>query len=129
MNIDSYQANPYIVADYNKNNAMNGNSINDIYVDEEDRIWLANYPIGVTVRNNRYSGYNWIKHSIGNKQSLINDQVNSVIEDSEGDLWFGTTNGISLYYSKTKQWHSFLSSFESTNNKNHIFTTLCEPPA
>lgn len=126
MNIDSYQANPYIVADYNKNNAMNGNSINDIYVDEEDRIWLANYPIGVTVRNNRYSGYNWIKHSIGNKQSLINDQVNSVIEDSEGDLWFGTTNGISLYYSKTKQWHSFLSSFESTNNKNHIFTTLCE---
>ena len=103
---------------------MNGNSINDIYVDEEDRIWLANYPIGVTVRNNRYSGYNWIKHSIGNKQSLINDQVNSIIEDSEGDLWFGTTNGI--YYSKTKQWHSFLSSFESTNNKNHIFTTLCE---
>ena len=99
MNIDSYQANPYIVADYNKNNAMNGNSINHIYVDEEDRIWLANYPIGVTVRNNRYSGYNWIKHSIGNKQSLINDQVNSIIEDSEGDLWFGTTNGISLYYS------------------------------
>lgn len=127
MNTDSYQASPYIVADYNKNNAMNGNSINDIYVDEEDRIWLANYPIGITVRNNRYSSYHWIKHSIGNKQSLINDQVNSIIEDSEGDLWFATNNGISLYYSKTGQWHSFLSSFESTSNdKNHIFITLCE---
>lgn len=44
--------------------------------------------------------YNWIKHSIGNRQSLVNDQVHSVIEDSDGDLWFGTSNGISLYQSK-----------------------------
>ena len=127
MNMDSYHTTPYVVADYNKNNAMNGNSINDIYVDDEDRIWLANYPIGVTVRNNRYSSYNWIKHSIGNKQSLVNDQVNSIIEDSDGDLWFATNNGISLYYSKTGQWHSFLSSFDpDPQNKNHIFITLCE---
>ena len=61
MNMDSYHTTPYVVADYNKNNAMNGNSINDIYVDDEDRIWMANYPIGITVRNNRYSSYNWIK--------------------------------------------------------------------
>ena len=44
---------------------------------------MANYPIGITVRNNRYSDYKWIKHSIGNKQSLINDQVNAVMEDEE----------------------------------------------
>lgn len=30
------------------------------------------------------------KHSIGNKQSLINDQVNAIIEDHDGDLWFAT---------------------------------------
>lgn len=127
MNMDSYQTTPYIVADYNKNNAMNGNSINDIYVDSEDRIWLANYPIGITVCNNRYSSYNWIKHSVGNEQSLINDQVNSIIEDYEGDLWFATNNGISLYDTKTEQWHSFFSSFNtSSKDKNHIFTTLCE---
>lgn len=127
MNTDTYHTAPYIVADYNKHNDMNGNSINDIYVDDEERIWLANYPIGITVRNNRFSSYNWIKHSVGNNQSLINDQVNSIIEDSEGDLWFATNNGISLYNPRTEQWHSFLSSFESTSNdKNHIFTTLCE---
>lgn len=85
---------------------MNGNSINDIYVDEARPHLAGQLPDKGAMRNNRYSGYNWIKHSIGNKQSLINDQVNSVIEDSEGDLWLLlTTNGISLYYSKTKQWH------------------------
>ncbi len=40
---------------------MNGNNINDIYVDEEERIWLANYPIGITIRNNRYGRYDLIK--------------------------------------------------------------------
>lgn len=127
MNMDTYQTEPYIIADYTSSNGMNGNSINDIYIDHEGRIWMANYPIGITMRNNRYTSYTWFKHSIGNKQTLINDQVNSIIEDSDGDLWFGTNNGISLLDSKTGQWKSFLSSFEEVQmDKNHIFTTLCE---
>ncbi|WP_455962398.1 hybrid sensor histidine kinase/response regulator transcription factor [Bacteroides bouchesdurhonensis] len=127
LNVDNYKTEPYIIADYNSNNEMNGNSINDIYIDDEERIWMANYPIGITIRNNRFSSYKWIKHSIGNKQSLINDQVNSIIEDSDGDLWFGTNNGISLLESKTGKWSSFLSSFETVQkSRNHIFTTLCE---
>ena len=74
---------------------MNGNNINDVYVDEEDRIWLANYPTGITIRNNRYGSYDLIKHSLGNTRSLVNDQVHDVVEDSDGDLWFATSNGIS----------------------------------
>lgn len=126
MNVDTYECEPYITADYNSNNGMNGNSIYDLYVDGE-RIWLANYPIGITVRNNQYTNYKWIKHSIGNKQSLVNDQVNAIIEDQEGDLWFATNNGISLYMTRTNQWHSFLSSFDSSSTtKNHVFISLCE---
>lgn len=106
---------------------MNGNNINDIYVDEEERIWLANYPTGITIRNNRYGSYDLIRHSIGNSLSLVNDQVHDVLEDSDGDLWFATSNGISLYQTDTKEWQSFLSSFESVpDNENHIFLTLCE---
>ena len=127
MNAENYDTTPYIIADYNSNNGMNGNSINDIYIDEENRIWMANHPIGITIQDNRYSDYKWIKHSIGNQQSLVNDQVNAIIEDSEGDLWFGTNNGISLLNSKTGKWTSFLSSFGDThNNRNHTFLKLCE---
>lgn len=127
INRNNFQIEPYIKADYNSYNGMNGNSINDLYIDNEQRIWMANYPIGITIRNNRYSSYNWIKHSIGNNQSLINDQVNSILEDQDGDLWFATTNGISWFESKSQRWNSFFSSFDkSDNNKNHIFTCLCE---
>ena len=48
MNTDTYESIPYIVADYNRSNSMNGNTINDIYIDSEQRIWMANYPIGIT---------------------------------------------------------------------------------
>ena len=127
LNIDTYETDPYIIANYGSYNEMDGNIINDVYVDNEQRIWLSSYPTGITVRNNQYTNYNWIKHSIGNRQSLVNNQVNSIIEDSDGDLWFGTSNGISLYDSKQKQWRSFLSSFNhGLKNQNRIFITLCE---
>ena len=127
MNIDTCYAVPYIVADYNIHNGMNGNNINDVHVDHEGRIWIANYPSGITIRDNRYSGYRWTRHSVGNRQSLVNNQVHDVIEDSEGDLWFGTSNGISLYSSATGEWHSFFSTFDhELEDKNHIFLTLCE---
>lgn len=127
MNVDSCHAVPYIIADYTIHNGMNGNNINDVYVDGDGRIWIANYPSGITIRDNRYGGYRWTRHSVGNRQSLVNDQVHDVIEDSDGDLWFGTSNGISLYNFATGNWHSFISTFDhELEDKNHIFLTLCE---
>lgn len=127
IDINTCSMEHYIVANYKSYNEMNGNNINDVFVDEEKRVWLANYPTGITVIDYRYKNYNWMKHAMGNKHSLINDQVHAVIEDSEGDLWFGTSNGISLYNSRTGEWKSFLSSFDhQLKDKNHIFITLCE---
>ncbi|MBD3589673.1 two-component regulator propeller domain-containing protein [Bacteroides sp. GM023] len=127
IDINTCKLDHYIVANYQSYNEMNGNNINDVFVDEEKRIWLSNYPTGVTVIDYRYENYHWMKHAMGNKQSLINDQVHAVIEDNDGDLWFGTSNGISLYNSRTGQWYSFLSSFDQQlKDKNHIFITLCE---
>ncbi|KAA6349524.1 Sensor histidine kinase TodS [termite gut metagenome] len=127
INAVTRKTEPYIVTDYNQNNLMNGNKINDIYIDSRRRIWMANDPIGVTIRDERYVPYKWIRHYIKNKQSLINDHVNTVIEDSDGDLWFGTQNGVSLYRTEADTWKSFLSTFNPPKeNMNHIFTTLCE---
>ena len=73
MDVDSLVPKPYITADYASHNGMNGDNINDIYVDGGDRIWLANYPAGVTIRNNRYQSYEWFRHSPGNSRSLVNE--------------------------------------------------------
>ena len=127
LDVNSCKSEPYITADYSSYNGMNGNNINDIYVDEEERIWLANYPTGITIRNNRYGSYDLIKHSLGNNRSLVNDQVHDVMEDSDGDLWFATSNGISFYQTDRREWRSFFSSFDPVpDDENHIFLALCE---
>lgn len=127
MDLSTDQLIPYITADYNHPNLMNGNNINDIYVEGNKRIWMANYPIGITIFNRHFPAYKWIKHAIGNKNSLINDQVNAVIEDEDGDLWFATNNGISNYNVQKDTWTNLLSSFHSdARNKNHIFMSICE---
>lgn len=127
INVDTLSTSAYITADYGSYNGMNGNNINDIYVDDGLRIWLANYPAGITVRNNRYRSYEWFRHSLGNRQSLVNDQVYDVIGDSESDLWFATGNGISMLTLQTGEWRSFLNaSDDGPGGGNHIFLTLCE---
>ena len=50
MNTDTYESYHTLLLN-NRYNSMNGNTINDIYIDSEQRIWMANYPIGITVRN------------------------------------------------------------------------------
>lgn len=79
VNVNTCELEDYIIANYQSYNEMNGNNINDVFVDEEKRIWLANYPTGITVIDNRYENYHWMKHAMGNAQSLINDQVQAVI--------------------------------------------------
>lgn len=44
--------------------------------------------------------HGWYKHVSGDEQSLINDRVNALLKDSEGDIWFATDNGISCYFSQ-----------------------------
>lgn len=49
IDVNTCKTSPYIVANYESYNEMNGNNITDIYIDKEKRIWLANYPAGITV--------------------------------------------------------------------------------
>jgi signal transduction histidine kinase/DNA-binding response OmpR family regulator/ligand-binding sensor domain-containing protein len=117
---------PYLEADYNSANGMNANNLRDLYVDERKRLWMACFDAGVTVQDPSYTAYQSIRHGRRNPQSLINDRIHDVLEDSDGDLWFATANGISLYRTKERTWQSFFSSFDPHQKGNHIFLTLCE---
>lgn len=127
LNLFNYQLTPFLNADHNHSNKMNGNIINDIYIDEDDKLWMAVYPVGITVYSDKIPGYQWIQHSYDNPNSLIDNQINYIMEDSEGDIWYATNNGVCFYNTKTKQWKSLLSTYQNdTETQNHVFISMCE---
>lgn len=129
LNLTSYRLTPFLSADHNHSNKMNGNIINDLYIDDNQKLWMAVYPTGVTIYLDKYPGYKWIQHSYDNPNSLIDNQVNYILEDSDGDIWYATNNGICCHNPQTGQWKSLLSTYHQDimPNQNHVFISLCEP--
>ncbi len=128
MNKMTYKAIPFIVSGHKDYAGLKSNTVPDIYIDHEKRIWMADFPFGVTLCDRRYSNYNWMRNIEDNPQSLVNNKVNVIMEDSQEDLWYGTGDGISLYSRHTEKWHTFFSPITNpaAYKKDQIFIALCE---
>lgn len=127
LNLANKSLEPYLSVNHHYSNKMNGDIIKDIYIDDEKRIWMAVFPVGVTVFSDKYPEYEWLKHSPDNPNSLINNQVTYLLQDSDGDIWAATGNGVCCYNIRTQKWTSILSSYQQDKHEqNHVFISLCE---
>ena len=127
LNLIDKSLQPFLADNSHYSNKLNGVIIKDIYIDEEGKIWMAVFPMGVTIYSNKYPKYEWLRHSPDNPHSLVSDQVTYLMEDSDGDLWVATSDGVGCYNNRTKQWTSMLSSRQQNeHDQNHVFISLCE---
>lgn len=127
LDMKSHHCTRFLQENYQLPNKMNGSIIKDIYIDTAHRIWNVIYPTGLTVYSEQYPAYEWITHSRNNTNSLVDNRINGIMQDSEGDTWFATNNGISCYNPTSKKWRNYLSSFDqNAHNDNHVFISLCE---
>lgn len=126
MNIHDCIPHQFLSADFTSNYRMNTDNVADICIDTDDQLWMCSFPQGLTVYNEYYPDFNWVKRSLIKSNTLNNNSVDCIIEDCDKDLWYATDNGISLYHTATKEWHTMLSIADKSTNKNHYFLTLCE---
>jgi ligand-binding sensor domain-containing protein len=103
--------------------ALKGNGVYDLYCDANKRVWVCTFSGGLSFFDQATPMVTQVTHLANNRNSLINNDVNSVIEDREGKLWFATNNGVSCWDVRNNKWNHFL----STNQKQaKVFLTLCE---
>ena len=127
MDMSNHKLTPYLFEDHRTPNQMNGGIIKDIYPDEEGRIWMAVFPVSVTVYSEKYPQYEWIRHKQDNPNTLVDNQITYLMEDSDGDIWAATGNGVSMFNKRTRQWKNMLSNrHQEMNAENHVFISLCE---
>lgn len=114
---NNYAAQPFINANQEEDGRLKGNGVYAIYKDSASNLWIGSYTGGVVLANPKQYLFDLIQHEYKNPQSLTNSHVNAVLEDKDGDLWYATNQGISVYFTKQRTWKHFL--------KESVLLTLC----
>lgn len=124
INRENFSIDKTIVKSDDSDLSIAGNSVWDVYLDKQDILWVATYHEGVSFSDYSKLSFQNIVHENRNINSLANNFVNTVLEDSDKNLWFGTNNGISIFYPQRREWkHLFQQDKMATGN---VILSLCE---
>jgi signal transduction histidine kinase/DNA-binding response OmpR family regulator/ligand-binding sensor domain-containing protein len=110
-------------SDDNNPFSINGDGVQDIFCDNQKRIWVATYSGGLSFCEQDFSTIVHLTHNIHENNSLTNNNVNKILEDSKGDIWFATNNGISRWRVKSNLWDAY---YKNKKEQAQVFLSLCE---
>lgn len=103
--------------------SLSGNGVYDIFCDRNKRVWVCTYSGGVSFFEQANPIVDQIRHEINNLNSLINDDVNRVLEDREGKIWLATNNGISCWDVAQNRWKNY---YHNKKEQAQVFLSMCE---
>ena len=100
-----------------------GNDVRAMVEDKDGNLWLANAGKGLDKfdrQENRFYHFRQEKNNIEN--SLINDWLYALLYDSEGNLWIGSSFGLSMYNIEKNTFTNYFNdpSDSSTLSNNYI---------
>lgn len=76
----------------NRQNSLNNNFINCLYLDTQSNLWIGTERGGVNFLSANQNTFEHFEHELGNANSLSNNTVNAIFED-ESYIWIGTAGG------------------------------------
>ncbi|MCC8154942.1 MAG: hypothetical protein LIP01_12525 [Tannerellaceae bacterium] len=121
VNRDTRQANLLISTEDSTDIFLQGNGVYAVTKDHQDNIWIGSYSGGVSVAIRSRYPVTLLTHERGNPQSLANNNVNDIEENINGELWFATDHGISIWNASSHIWKHVL--------KDNVVVTLCSGEA
>lgn len=77
-------------------NTINSYVISCLYEDKNKNIWIGT-SAGVDILDHKTAKFKRLKSNRKDTNTLIQDDVNSIVQDSRGWVWIGTREGISIY--------------------------------
>ena len=109
--------------DANNTFSLKGDGVYDIFCDQKKRVWVCTYSGGVSFYDQSSPLVSLITHDVNTLNSLNNNDVNKIIEDRSGNIWFATDNGISCWDKKNNKWKIF---YSNKKEQAQVFLSLCE---
>lgn len=100
-------------------NSLLHNSIWELFIDNNDRVWLGYYNSGIAVSDHLFDKFQDIKSLPNNKNSLKIPSVTGIVKDKTGNLWISTDGGgIDVYNPKTSK------IIHINKNENSVYSGL-----
>ncbi len=92
--IDHYIEDPLI----RDSEHISNNAVFDLFEDNSGQIWVGTYNGGLNLIENPADKVNfkYYRNDPGNKTTICDDRIRCFLQDSENNLWIGTSNGLSL---------------------------------
>ena len=114
---DSLIANPNHYTSYNnKDGKLKSNEIKCIYQDSKKRIWLGMTGAGFAMCTPDGNYDNLTFSYFDSKDGLVNNMVQSIVEDKAGKMWIATEYGISHFDLESRSFKNFFFSAYSLGN-------------
>lgn len=98
----------HYMTDADDERSLSGNTVSDICVDVHGGVWISTSTNGISYLDPEMPDIRRVRHERNNVNSLISDHINVLFQDSEGDYWYGTNNGVSLYRPGQRRWTHYL---------------------
>lgn len=95
--------------------SLSNNDIRDILVDDSQNVWIATNGGGLEMLpasevNTPSPKFTHFRYKDQSQNCLVSDFLTCLAYDCHKNIWAGTSNGLSCYHPKTKQFDSFKSS-------------------
>ncbi len=114
----------YVSFDYNHNPGLRGNVTLNVLAEENGkRVWFANYPYGICCHNIHFPSFSHHISTSDDTKSISPGVVTEIMQDSEGDMWYATSSGISCHLKKSDTWKHYL---RDTKRNNLTYLSVCE---
>ncbi|NGM64545.1 hybrid sensor histidine kinase/response regulator transcription factor [Sphingobacterium sp. SGR-19] len=108
--------------------SINDAYVSDIFLDDQQVIWLGTYSNGINRSYLDASPFHYLYHDPQRSNSLIENIVRSITEDKDGNLWVGTrSKGVTLV-KKNGQYQHFQHNLQTAHSiqNNYIKKVFCD---
>jgi len=90
----------------------------DMFIDDMNIIWLGTDGSGIIKLDLNQKKFNTIQHRPGHPKSIVSNNIQCFAQSKEGDLWIGTTSGLTQFNPVKKEIQNFTPSSMEMNSSN-----------
>lgn len=103
LNRDLKLVSQYIVQEDN-NFSIADNTINGLFLDRHNTLWVSTESGQINSLNLRENNFEFLRHDPKKFASLADNYTTAIAEDTNGSIWIGNRQGLSIWNPKNDSW-------------------------